>query len=166
MHQQQQQSGAQAQQGSGNGGGLPPPLGGGYTPPAAYVQQYYSQQALAEELAKFWGQMQAEMEDHSEALADFKNQALPLARIKKVGGAAGERAGGCCPGCGACGRAAVPRLAARHCALPLPQLTSTPPLPQQCTHTHTLNTRTPCPLPCPFCLPPSPPPLPADHEVG
>ena len=47
-------------------------------------QQLYAQLALGEELRKFWEQATQEVEEHSEVLADFKNQALPLARIKKV----------------------------------------------------------------------------------
>ena len=161
MHQQQQQSGAQAQQGSGNGGGLPPPLGGRYTPPAAYVQQYYSQQALAEELAKFWGQMQAEMEDHSEALADFKNQALPLARIKKVGGAAGGRAGGwVLPGvCSVWARGgAPPRCPPLRPAPASTHLNPTAPTTMH-THSYTQHAHTlPAPLPrWPTTFPPSSP---------
>ena len=53
-------------------------------PPAAYLQQMYAQQALTEQLQGFWAQMQQEVEEHSESLPDFKSQALPLARIKKV----------------------------------------------------------------------------------
>lgn len=48
------------------------------------MQQFYAQQQLSEELRKFWAQMAREVEEHSEVLPDFKNQALPLARIKKV----------------------------------------------------------------------------------
>ncbi|KAL4458356.1 hypothetical protein ABPG75_013221 [Micractinium tetrahymenae] len=51
-----------------------------YAPAQAIAQQL----ALGEELRKFWEQAMQEVEDHSEALGDFKNQALPLARIKKI----------------------------------------------------------------------------------
>lgn len=72
-------------QGGGSGGGsgsLPYPSGG------AYMQQLYAQQQLADDLRKFWEEAGREVEEHSDALGDFKNQALPLARIKKVGGTA------------------------------------------------------------------------------
>lgn len=85
------------------GNGLPAGLGAGGSsggpayPPgaAAYVQQFYAQQALADDLTKFWKRMAQEVDEHSDALADFKSQALPLARIKKVsmcvcGGGAGS----------------------------------------------------------------------------
>jgi hypothetical protein len=77
---QQQQQQGQQQGGGGSSGGTP----AAPYPPAAYMQQFYAQQQLSEELRKFWAQMAREVEEHSEVLPDFKNQALPLARIKKV----------------------------------------------------------------------------------
>jgi hypothetical protein len=76
-----QQQSEQAGGGGGSSGGTGLP-----SPPPAYMQQLYVQQALAEELQKFWLQMSQDVADHSDVLADFKNQALPLARIKKVSG--------------------------------------------------------------------------------
>ena len=51
------------------------------------------QAAQTEVLRKFWADMKAEAEAHSDNPADFKAQQLPLARIKKVG-RAGKGAGG------------------------------------------------------------------------
>ena len=86
-----------AQQGGGSGGA---PAGGAASggsgaaplPPGtgAYMQQLYAQQALADDLRKFWQRCGEEVEEHSEALAEFKAQALPLARIKKAGGRGGQ----------------------------------------------------------------------------
>lgn len=94
MQQQQQPSGGPPGDGGGSaGGGLPFGPGGGGGGGGGYLQQFQAQQALAEELQKFWEAMKAEVEEHSELLTDFKTQALPLARIKKVGGAKGVGAG-------------------------------------------------------------------------
>ena len=66
--------------------------GAGTVGSGSLQRQLYAQLALGEELSKFWEQAMQEVEAHSEVLADFKNQALPLARIKKVWGGAGR----CC----------------------------------------------------------------------
>lgn len=63
-------------------------------------QQLYAQLALGEELRKFWEQAMQEVEEHNEVLADFKNQALPLARIKKVWGRQDVLPAGRCRGVG------------------------------------------------------------------
>lgn len=49
------------------------------------MKQYFASQAQAEALRKFWTDQLAEAQAHRESLGDFKNQQLPLARIKKVG---------------------------------------------------------------------------------
>lgn len=130
MQQPQQPTGGGASSGPSAGGVMPE----GSAAATAYAQHFAAQQALAEDLDRFWEQVrcvqaapcklcwpgaarahpgipcgmsraessrgaclpptlpplqpllqaQGEVEEHSEVLADFKAQALPLARIKKV----------------------------------------------------------------------------------
>lgn len=66
-------------------GGVPP----GY--PLPYLQQYAAAQAQVEQLRRFWAEMKEEVSRAGTDPLEFKNQQLPLARIKKVkigGGAA------------------------------------------------------------------------------
>lgn len=75
---------ASQQPAGGSGGGAPGSGGLPIPSTSAAMQQIYAQQALQEELGAFWQQMRKEVEEHSDSLADFKTQALPLARIKKA----------------------------------------------------------------------------------
>ena len=67
-------------------GQLPNPGGFGVQPPAAYVQQYAALEAQREQLRQYWEEMREDVAKASTDAVDFKNQQLPLARIKKVGG--------------------------------------------------------------------------------
>lgn len=74
-------TGGAAAQG-GAPGAAQPGFGGGQ---AMAQQAAAEQQKLqAEQLRKFWGEMKKEAVEHSTEPADFKNQQLPLARIKKI----------------------------------------------------------------------------------
>lgn len=91
---------------AGAPGAAPPGFGGGQvTSQQAAAEQ---QKLQAEQLRKFWGEMKTEAAEHSTEPADFKNQQLPLARIKKVpsgpGHAAGAVPGSRCRAGGVCGR--------------------------------------------------------------
>jgi hypothetical protein len=76
---------------AGAPGAAPPGFGGGQvTSQQAAAEQ---QKLQAEQLRKFWGEMKKEAAEHSTEPADFKNQQLPLARIKKVPSGPGHAAG-------------------------------------------------------------------------
>ncbi|KAI0511940.1 hypothetical protein KFK09_012574 [Dendrobium nobile] len=63
----------------GDGGSLPNPVAGAATPYQATYQHFYHQQQQ-QELRTLWANQYREIEQTK----DFKNQNLPLARIKKI----------------------------------------------------------------------------------
>ena len=67
--------------------GVPP----NYAMPAAYMQQYAAAQAQTEQLRRFWVEMKEEAGRAGTDPLEFKNQQLPLARIKKARGSPGHR---------------------------------------------------------------------------
>lgn len=71
-------------------GALPLSVPPGYMAPA-YLQQYAAAQGQAEALRRFWAEMQEEVNKAGTDPLEFKNQALPLARIKKASGGRGSR---------------------------------------------------------------------------
>ncbi|GAB4822153.1 hypothetical protein N2152v2_009199 [Parachlorella kessleri] len=73
--------GASAQQVPGMAGmGVPP----NYAMPASYMQQFAAAQAQTEQLRRFWVEMKEEAGRAGTDPLEFKNQQLPLARIKKI----------------------------------------------------------------------------------
>ena len=62
------------------GMGVPP----NYAMPPAYMQQYAAAQAQTEQLRRFWVEMKEEAGRAGTDPLEFKNQQLPLARIKKA----------------------------------------------------------------------------------
>lgn len=60
--------------------GMPP----GYALPPPYLQQYAAAQAQAEQLRRFWVEMKEDVMRAGTDPLEFKNQQLPLARIKKA----------------------------------------------------------------------------------
>ncbi len=62
------------------GMGVPP----NYAMPASYMQQFAAAQAQTEQLRRFWVEMKEEAGRAGTDPLEFKNQQLPLARIKKA----------------------------------------------------------------------------------
>jgi nuclear transcription factor Y gamma len=89
--------------------------------PGGYTQhQYAHNQALHDQLRRFWGDMAQDVENTGSDPMEFKTQQLPLARIKKVG-ATGDGVGA----------AAAAALAALRCAA-TPAARPPPPSPSCC----------------------------------